>query len=451
MRAQMAVLVLFLLASTSFAQLKLDPTFNPDVRGGGVWKIVFQTDEKIVIGGGFTNVGGLTRHKLARLNADGTVDESFDPATPPSGILWDVVTQPDGKILYTGNAPPSAGSQEGTIVRLNPDGTVDPEFHIPAVRGVTQIIVSPDSKIYIAGVFITVNGERRCYLARLKADGRLDETFSTPVTEHGSAEGGQVRIALQTDGKIIMAGMFRTTDGGGIFRRFKQDGSLDAEFKPAGTYPNDVYFCSNLQVLPSGHILHVANKQARSEYALLRVFDERGGIVPSFRDENKIAGYFHPVLVQPDGKIVFGGRFLHIGQHLARVYSNGSIDPSFDVGSGFAMVPGPEDDGGVGAIAAQPDGKLLVGGYFHYYNGEARTNLVRLIGETAFATKVEFAASGDVSLSWETVAVPGLWKVESSEDFRSWNVIKENAPAGMIEVEEVASGGGRFYRVVPQE
>jgi uncharacterized delta-60 repeat protein len=455
MRAQIAAL--FLLASTSFAELKLDPSFNPNVfiSGAGynpaVGKIVLQTDGKIVIGGSFTNVGGLTRYKLARLNANGSVDGSFAPPTTMPGILWDVVLQPDGKILYTGDAPEATGSLEGTIIRLNPDGSVDPGFNIPRVRGVTQIIVAADGKIYIAGVFRTVDGEPRCYLARLQADGGVDETFSTPVVEHRSAEGGQVRIALQPDGKILMAGMFYTTDGGGIFRQFNQDGSLDAEFEPGGVYPNDVYFCSNLQVLPNGHILHVASKQARSEYALLRVFGQRGELIPTFRDDNKIRGFLHPTLIQPDGKIIFGGRFLDMGRHLARVYSNGSIDPNFDVGSGFAIVPGSIDDGAVSAIVAQPDGKLLIGGGLNRYNGESRTGLVRLIGESAFATKVELRPTGSLSLRWQTVAAPQLWKVESSEDFRAWNVVKENAPAGIIEVEEIARGAAKFYRALPQE
>src|SRR5687768_11883620 len=113
MRAQMAAL--FLLASTSFAELKLDSSFNPDVfiSGAGdhrhaVGKIVLQADGKIVIGGSFTNVGGLTRYNLARLNANGTVDGSFAPPTTMPGILWDVVIQADGKVLYAGDAPTGA-------------------------------------------------------------------------------------------------------------------------------------------------------------------------------------------------------------------------------------------------------------------------------------------------------------------------------------------------------
>ena len=414
MRAAMAAF--FVMVSSSFGQVKLDPGFNPNIFIGGregsfnhgVAAVALQADGKIIVGGDFTNVNGGTRYNLARLNSDGTLDWEFDPPSAATDFVQDIVVQPDGKILYTGRAPESAGSHNRTIVRLNPDGTTDAGFHVPEAYGVSQIILAPDSKIYIAGHFRTVDGERRCYLARLLSDGRLDETFATTIVEHPSTEGGQVRAALQADGKIILAGMFYTTPDlrNGIFRRFNQDGSLDAEFQPGG-----VYFCSDLQPLPNGQILHVASTQFNSDYAALRIFDNGGKLASTFRDNNKVPGMLRATLIQPDGKIIFGGQFINssenMGRHLARVRADGLIDASFDVGAGFALAPGSKDyQVFVNAIVAQPDGKLLIGGQFHRYNGQPRTNIVRLLGENVFATNVERLDTGHLSLRWQTAVSP---------------------------------------------
>ena len=80
------------------------------------------------------------------------------------------------------------------------------------------------------------------------------------------------------------------------------------------------------------------------------------------------------VAIQTDGKILVGGDFTSFNgttkNKIVRLNSNGSIDTSFLIGIGF--------NNSVKKIIIQPDGKILVGGYFTSYNGTTQNSIVRL-------------------------------------------------------------------------
>ena len=84
----------------------VDPAFDPGVSGSRVWCLALQPDGKILVGGDFTAMGGGTgttsRHNLGRVNADGSLDESFDPS--PNGNVLALALQPDGKIQSVGSS-----------------------------------------------------------------------------------------------------------------------------------------------------------------------------------------------------------------------------------------------------------------------------------------------------------------------------------------------------------
>ncbi|WP_316316931.1 hypothetical protein, partial [Clavibacter michiganensis] len=88
-----------------------------------------QPDGKILLGGIFSNISGTSRNRLARLNADGTIDTSFTslPAYNSGGGVQDIALQSDGKIVIGGF--PSADGSIKTVARLNADGTPDTAFN----------------------------------------------------------------------------------------------------------------------------------------------------------------------------------------------------------------------------------------------------------------------------------------------------------------------------------
>ncbi|HOK51661.1 MAG TPA: delta-60 repeat domain-containing protein, partial [Bacteroidales bacterium] len=89
----------------------IDPTFNPTDKGfaigdgtnGNVNSIVIQGDGKIIIGGNFTSYNGTERNRIARLNADGSLDNSFNSAIGLNNTVWAIALQSDGKIIIGGN------------------------------------------------------------------------------------------------------------------------------------------------------------------------------------------------------------------------------------------------------------------------------------------------------------------------------------------------------------
>src|SRR5439155_23409830 len=120
----------------------------------------------------FTTINGITRKNIARINANGTVDNSFNPGTGPDRAVDAVALQPDGKVLIGGSFTNVNGTPRPRIARLNADGSLDPTFNAGtgADARVSAIAVQPDGNVLIAGDFLTVNGVLRSYVARLYGD-----------------------------------------------------------------------------------------------------------------------------------------------------------------------------------------------------------------------------------------------------------------------------------------
>src|SRR6185436_15513840 len=81
----------------------LDQTFNPPANNGVVFAVAAQPDGKVIIAGSFTNVGGANRGRIARLNVNGTLDVSFNPGTGANGSINAIVLQADGRIIVGGD------------------------------------------------------------------------------------------------------------------------------------------------------------------------------------------------------------------------------------------------------------------------------------------------------------------------------------------------------------
>ncbi len=203
-------------------------TTNGEIRG-----IAIQADGKIIIAGNFGVVNGVAKARIARLNSDGTLDNTFVATGPNSALLDTVQLQADGKILVGGGFTQFNGVSSPNIARLNADGSIDNSFAVDGTGPndkVTGIAVLPDRQILISGNFTSVNGLTISGVAKLEADGSLVQSF-TPTTL-----GRVFSLATQSDGKIIIGGEFVNVNGSTVSRRLARlnpDGSLDdANFKP---------------------------------------------------------------------------------------------------------------------------------------------------------------------------------------------------------------------------
>ncbi|HTQ30236.1 MAG TPA: BACON domain-containing carbohydrate-binding protein, partial [Opitutaceae bacterium] len=345
-----------------------DPAFNSNGGfDGAISSIAVQTNGQIVVTGSFKTFNGTARAGIARLNADGTLDSIFNPGTGVDGglqpfhpgYLYALAAQSDGRILIGGAFADFNGTPCQPLVRLNADGTPDPNFNPGSgfdngtyPLSVNALAVQPDGRILAGGSFVAYNGTARAGIVRLNADGSLDPSFN-PGT--GISDGNQAPypglvsgITVQANGQILIEGVFTAYNGTARagFARLNADGSLDTGFNPASAF--------------------------------------NGTIVP--------------LAVQTDGRIFVGGSFTTYNgvayPGIARLNTDGTLDPSFNPGTGFGNGSNPSSVG----LAVQTDGRIVAAGQFTTYNGTSVANLARLTTTGAL----------DSTLSAGSLRTPGL-------------------------------------------
>ena len=386
----------------------VDLSFDPGLGvNGPVNAVVVQPDGKMIIGGQFTTVRGFARTNLARLNADGSGDPTFDPGQA-FRVVDSLARQPDGKLLVGSQYDYILCDEEwgcesfigSVLTRLHSDGTVDTGFSNAVVNvgspyGFSVLTLQPDNKILVGGQFTEINGTNRNGIARLHADGTLDLSFD-PGSGVGGHEAWVYAIATQPDGKVLVGGMFDSFDGtnrNGI-ARLNSNGSLDAGYNPGthlgGSYPRvqSIAVLTNDQVLIGGYFTNVTGScvaRLNSNGSLDGGFipDLPIGVITSpFDSAGAVA-----VAVQPDGKVVVGGiaiRFQGCDEFggctsstttsfVARLEADGSRDPGFTNSSAS-----PAWWAALQAIVAQPDGKTVIGGAFAEINGARHNRIARL-------------------------------------------------------------------------
>ncbi|MDQ6704879.1 MAG: delta-60 repeat domain-containing protein [Acidobacteriota bacterium] len=248
----------------------LDLSFNPPkFTNGIVAASVMQPDGKLVIAGGFAKVNGVARRNIARLNADGSLDTSFDPLGGTDGTIFQLIRQSDGKFIIIGGMTDAAGggpfgSVNGTarnnIARLNSDGSLDMSFDPGVLISfdgvisggvatnpglVTEAVLQSDGKIVVVGEFIAVaNGATtsvsRNGIARFNSDGTFDASYNPGTGFGATATTFAPVVAKQSSDKVIVVGAFTDFNGNAVpgIVRVNTDGSYDASFS-SGTGPDD--------------------------------------------------------------------------------------------------------------------------------------------------------------------------------------------------------------------
>ncbi len=422
----------------------LDNTFNPGQGVSGKVKVVVrQPDGKILIGGQFTTVGGVARANIARLNEDGSLDDSFVVGTGSNGIINAIALQSDGKVVIGGELSAYNGTLANRLTRVDAGGVLDPSFNIgtgPNTGTISALKAQPDGKILVGGDFAQFNGQPGKWIVRLNPNGSRDTflegticnslcTLPNPPQQFSVLANGQIYIssmgsvnpngnawgwallrynadggrdtsfnppydgvaasltiinrhAVQADGSVIGTnGRFLTSSISGPYshiRRLSPTGAVDITYKPmlgdagtasSGSFVWDVALQADGKLLAGGNF-SMANNELRYDVAR---FNTNGTLDTSFT--YPLAGQtIYKILPLPDGKIIVGGAVEvgALGRYgVARLNSNGSLDTTF-VGTGAF--------GGNTAVfgaALQPDGKIIIVGRFNTYNGVARSGIAR--------------------------------------------------------------------------
>ena len=337
--------------------------------------ILAQSDGKIVVSGFSTVTGTAMDFSIARYNADGSLDTSFNSTgfnivdmAGPQDAGFRVVMQSDGKYIVAGQAD-TTSTDDFALVRFNSNGTLDTTFGtngkvVTTSAGNTdqarEAVVQPDGKIIVVGYYSmnNLNEGQDVSLVRYTSNGTLDTTFGNNgrvVTGvgPGTANDQGRAIHLLADGKILVGGFTDNgTDFDFVMLRYNANGTLDSTFGTGGI--------SKIAVGTGSDVSY--------DFA-----------------------------VQPDGKIVmsgFGSNGTNNDFEVVRLNADGSLDTGFGTG-GKVMVPMGTNDSSY-AIALQSDGKIIV---FGHTNSGGQNDIAVMRLTTSGALDSTFGTGGKVVFS----------------------------------------------------
>jgi uncharacterized delta-60 repeat protein len=405
------------------------------------------------LGGYFSSITGQTRQQIARLNSDGTLDPSFDVGPSSNFHVRTITVQADGKILAGGDFTSFGGTARNRIVRLNSDGSIDTSFAptTGANRMVYAIGVQSDGRIVVCGSFTSFNSVSRNGIARLNPDGSLDTTFDPGS---GLSFPNGYTLALQPDGKCIVGGFFPSVNGvtRGNIARFNSDGSLDTSF---ATGSGAGGWIESLKLQSDGRIVIVgafSTYDGVSRNGIARLLSD-GSLDPSFAPGTGVErGWPFAVAVQPDGKIILSGWFTvargKVRPRLARFNHDGALDDTF--------LPGLGANSNVYTLALQPDGKIILGGHFTAMGDSTVKYVSRLLADNGSAAPdvpttltATVNSPTQLTLDWSDVALESSYTIEQSADgMGNWTEIAATgADETSYVVLNLAPGTGYFFRV----
>lgn len=442
--------------------LTIDTAFQNNLGAGfagGVLGCIIQPDGKIIVTGNYDTLNGQETRCIVRLNGDGTRDASFNIGTGfyAGDDIYDIALQPDGKIIVVGDLMYyNTNNLVGRIVRLNSDGTLDNSFNnqLGVNEDIRTIALQADGKILIGGRFTIVGGINYKGIARLNSDGSIDNTFQ-PGSGFNIVNNLSVNvIRVQTDGKILVGGRFTTYQGtsanrlvrlnqngsrdnsfnigtgfngevkaiyiqpdervvlGGFFTTYKDstrnsivrlntDASVDTTFACGSAFNSAIVWITAAQ---SGKLFVTGGAGSYNDTVttnLLTIIEPDGSIDNSrFYPGTGFNDFVNTMALQSDGKIVVGGEFTYYNgieqNRITRLNIDGSRDNSFHVGRGFDK---SEWQSEVRKLAVQPDGKILVVGYFYDYDSFSCNRIARLNPDGSFDTTFNSSLSGAQILS----------------------------------------------------
>ncbi len=345
---------------------------------------------KVLVGGDFTALVGVEGiNRVGRLNIDGTLDATFNAGVGANDAVRAVAVQPDGKAILGGLFTTYDFLSRAYLARVNADGTLDNTFNIGAGldNAVLALALQPDGRTLVGGDFTTIYGAPRAFIGRVNANGTVDTNFLS------SADGPVHAIALQSNGRVVIGGDFTLVNGVPRSRiaRLNSDGSLDLGFNPGSGFANGtvhaVAITAGGEVLAGGTFTHF-NGNASPRLAKLTA---GGAFDSSFAIGSGADDFVSSIRVQPDGKILVGGNFIvfngQVRNRLVRLNNDGTFDPAVN----FGMAA----NGFISAIGLQGyDSKILVGGGFTEFGGQPRVGIARILGgDNSGAGAIQFAAA----------------------------------------------------------
>ncbi|MBI3416997.1 MAG: hypothetical protein HY043_17030 [Verrucomicrobia bacterium] len=361
-----------------------DASFKVSKLQGVVTAVAVDAHGKILIGGGISGVSDASAVSLARLNPDGTADPTFIIPPNADSIIRKIVVAPDEKIYVGGDFTQFGGSPRVHLARLNADGSMDAGFiaNIGSNGFVNVIGLQTDGKVLIGGTFDRVADQPRAGIARLLADGALDPDFQTEP-------GAGPLLGVGPSGEIVSAG----TGSLPAMVKLQADGSIAPgwreAYKPATRFGFPIGRTGAIYIQRDGKVIFETVEEVSPPFGQngytcycgsIRRLNSDGSLDKTF---GATFDYLHStfgfptlntIVEQADGKILIGGVFTAINDIprncFARLNRDGSLDQTFETFPEWIY-----HGHLVNEIALELGGRILVGSTFLFTEP-----IVRLIG-----------------------------------------------------------------------
>lgn len=416
----------------------------------GTFSVATNSSGAILLGGSFDTFNGEPRRNIVRLLADEQLDPAFDVGAGANNNVVAVAVEADDQILIAGDFTEVDGVARNRIARLDGDGAVDGGFDPGAGADdvVESIELLPNDKILVAGSFGNIDDTVRSDVAILNPDGELDSTFNavTPPSFFG-------QIARYSNGKIILGGRIDpfASDANvtNLLMRYNMTGERDNDFEVRIGNISDIVWSVVIQpdekILVSGSFLSVDGMFSPRIARL----NPDGSFDSTFDVGNGANDWVFRVTLQSDGKILLGGLFTAIDgvsrRGVARLHLDGSVDLTFDPGSGT-------DDVTYHALPGADGGVLLTGG-FTSFDGYDRFRFARLNADGSLRTTPP-------SITSARLGTPGDYemkiRVEPGRDFRLFetgdfvarmSVMTNRTARRIFDISRPADGSKKFFYV----
>ncbi|MDB6057918.1 MAG: hypothetical protein JWO95_1762, partial [Verrucomicrobiales bacterium] len=411
-------------------------------------------DGRLIIGGSFTQLktNGATsvfRSYLAAFTTNGIVDP-FSPA--PDNIINDAIRQSDGKIVVAGLFQNMAGNVRKYIARFNTNLTFDTNFSTTLGLGpdaaVNDIALQPDGKILLAGTFTAVSGQPNTRgIARLNSDGSVDTTFASAYTSFGSG----TLVDILPDGRIVFVGSGSYGGASASVYRINTNGTVDA------TFTNILGAAvTALAVMPDGGVLvggTFLTLNGKTRPILARLIQNGAVDFTFFADATNTTALnqssIKAICIQENGKILAGGTFLTFGPFrngLARFNADGTVDTSFVFQQGYGDSSFANS---INRIVTFADGRVAIGGTFATWEGVAENNLAILNGDPASTNTYSVwsfnsgltAGNNDPAADPDNDGVPNIFEYYSGTN-------PTNAASALRPVNAVVQIGAQSYPAI---
>lgn len=414
LKATFLLTVLFLLPFTTIAQDgSLDTSFGTGGivtttvgavdflnLAGNAYPVAIQSDGKIVVAGKSYN--GLNYDfGIVRYNDNGSLDTTFGTNGKVitdfgNDLPKSIAIQSDGKIIV-GGVNFSSSTVKFALVRYTTNGSLDTTFDTDGKVTTSfssgdchaySLALQSDGKIVLVGDGRNGSGALGFATIRYNTDGSLDTTFgtngkvSTVFGTAGSTNDTANAVAIQNDGKIVVAGLsYLQTPGVSRFAalRYNTDGSLDTSFDNDGMLTtsfgafNDE--ATSLAIQNDGKLVIGGNSslaQNGAEIFALARFNSDGSLDTTFDSDGKLTtliGTFtnglYSTLIQGDGKILVAGYSNSLNDNvftIVRYNIDGSLDTSFDSDGIVNAISDGSTYAGAYSLALQNDGKIVAAG-----------------------------------------------------------------------------------------